>query len=122
MVSPAPPMCDTVVFTIPSGSALSGIVNVGNRVPVSLFVPSAWTAADITMQTSLDGGATWFGVYTAAGDELTIPGVVGGCVAVPFIETLGVGTVLRLRSGSAAAPVNQGAERVVQLRAAQPDT
>ncbi len=119
MANPTSPICDTEVFTIANAASVSDAINIGNRIPAGLFMPAAWTAASVTLQSSLDG-TTWADVYDTVGSEMAITGTAGGYMAIPGAELLGIGTHLRLRSGTTGTPVNQGAERLLSLRIGRP--
>lgn len=69
---------------------------------------AGWVAANITFQTSYDG-VNWANLYDALGSEYTV--TVGAITAdrsviIPFADFVGV-RYLKIRSGTAAAPVNQ---------------
>lgn len=40
--------------------------------------PSGWSSGNITFQTSLDGGTTWFDVYKSDGTAVTLTGAADG--------------------------------------------
>lgn len=100
--------------TIANGAALSGGVAVTGAL-VGLNIPAAWTAADITFQGSCDNGATYTDIYDGA-TERKIPTasvVVSHFLALALTDWLAF-THIKVRSGTSAAPVNQGAQRVIQ--------
>lgn len=118
MTRPINELSDELSATILSGQSLSDDINLGGRIPVGLVMPAAWTAASITFQASLDDGATWHDVYAIDETELTISSVVvDSFLALDSANFLGV-TYLRLRSGTTATPVNQGADRAITVLAA----
>ena len=103
---------------IASAASLSGTVQLqGGRFQlVAIQMPAAWTAASLTFAVSFDG--TTFVPLHWAGAEYTIL-AAGGAAA-----SLGVSLepsafagwpFVRVRSGTAATAVNQGAERTLQV-------
>lgn len=112
---------DYLTATIGAGAALSAAVNLGAKSLVGLVMPSAWTAADITFQASGDGGAT-FGelVLTdlAAADAVATVQIHSPATS-QFIgidpEKLRGVNVLKVRSGTSGAPVNQVAQADITL-------
>lgn len=112
---------------IPNGTALStqvqqvdgtfatGGLLIGGRIPVGMMMPAAWTAAVITIQTSSDGN-DWRDLYDRFGAEVTITTAASRRIAFEPWMLPGV-TFIRFRSGTGAAPVNQGADRDLVLLA-----
>ena len=76
----------------------------------------AWTDAPLTLQGSLDEGepAAWADLYDHLGNEVVLTATAGRALTLPPTLLLGW-RWLRLRSGLAAAPVNQTAERLLVL-------
>lgn len=108
-VSPA----QILAATILNGTALSNAIEVGSSRPVGLQVPVV-TSAAITFQASFDG-VTFFDAVDNAAAEITLGAATVGskCFALP--TTLGGFPFLKVRSGTSAAAVNQGADRILQL-------
>ena len=94
---------------IASGASLSTAVDLGDLRLVRIATPAAWTAAVLTFQVSYDG-ATWADLYDESGNEVSYTLVAGKSMRLPITDWLGVRHV-KLRSGTSAAPVNQGAAR-----------
>lgn len=108
--------------TILNGQAMSSPVDFGSKVLCAIVIPAAWTAAALTFQASDDGGATWWNIHDSAGNEVTVPSaaaVAGRRVSVDPSLFAGV-DFIQVRSGTSAAPVNQGANRVLLLIAMDP--
>lgn len=101
-------------FLIANGTSLSAGVAIGAQVPVGLWMPAAWTAAVVTFQVSPDGGTTWLEFYDSAGNEITATVAAGQLVALTEPMWQAVNNI-KIRSGTAAAPVNQGADRTIQM-------
>ncbi|SRR6266516_5412520 len=107
-----PPTTKTV--TIVSGTSLSPGVEIGEGVLVAIDVPT-FTSAVITFQVSSDGGVTYRDAYDAAAAEITLGAATTGNRAIAAPATLNGAWWLKVRSGTSAAPVNQGADRVITL-------
>ncbi len=102
----------TQTITIPSGSSLSDEIDCNSRVIVGFIAPAAWTTAALTIEASTDD-VTWVttlldATLAAVGSFASITASAG--YAVDY-TTLMPYRYLRLRSGTSASPVNQGAAR-----------
>jgi len=94
--------------TIASGTALTDAINAPNGV-ACIVMPAAWTAANLTFQVSTDGAA-FADLYDATGTEYTVTAAAGRAILLPLADLLGI-RFFRIRSGTAATPVNQAAAR-----------
>ncbi|MBN9430802.1 MAG: hypothetical protein J0I45_00010 [Bosea sp.] len=105
----------TVTATIASGASLSGAADLGTGRLVGLIFPAAWTTAAITFQGSADG-STFFDLYDDATERAIASSSVvpSRFLALPIADWLMIRAV-KLRSGSAATPVVQGAARSITL-------
>lgn len=101
------------VATISSGQSLSAAVAVGAGVVTALIMPSAWTAADISFQGSIDG-VSFYDLYDAYDGEVTAKVAANRYVSIEGINFAGL-TFLKMRSGPGAAAVNQGADRAITV-------
>lgn len=110
-------------FTIASGQALSGTIDLGplpefcsSITQATFLAPAGWDAAALTAQVSEDG-VTWANVVSSAGAEITIlTAVTPSTAAVLSGGTFLGGTrYIRFRSGTGATPVNQTANRTFTL-------
>jgi hypothetical protein len=99
---------NVAVAAIANGAALSNAVFLGSGILVGIQIPGAWTAASLTYQVSVDQGATWGELYDDAGNEVTtvVPGVSTMLAVTSALFAPGV--AIKVRSGTSAAPVNQG--------------
>ena len=103
----------TTTATITNGTSLSAAVNLEGSRLLGIAMPAAWTAANLTFQTSVDG-TTFQDAYDADGTEITV--VVGGASRnVHFSDQLHGVRWLKLRSGTTGTAVNQGADRTLTL-------
>jgi len=105
----------TVVATIANGQSLSDEVDIGiGRKVVGIIAPEAWTAAEMTFQVGITSGDL-HELYDADSTNVQY-GVVAGAYILPehLSDFEGV-RYIKVRSGTAAAPVNQAAERTIIL-------
>jgi len=104
----------TLTGTIANGASLSGAIDLrAVGTPVALQTDAAWDTNAITFQGSYDGS-----VYTnlrSMGVEVSVPGVVASSLeGLDLHEFLGL-RYLKVRSGTAAAPVNQVGDTVITI-------
>lgn len=107
---------------IASGTSLSAEVTVGAKRIVGILMPAGWDAASITFaaltrQTAVAVPVKTFGkVQDAGGTEVAItsPALDTYVAIAPTVALLGLGTI-KVRSGTAATPVNQTADRILFL-------
>lgn len=106
----------TVSATIANGESLSGVVDTGEgRVLCAIDMPADWTAANLTFQASTASDGTYDNLYDQYGMEKTVVAAAGRYISLDDPAFwLGV-RHLKVRSGTAAAPVNQSAARVINL-------
>lgn len=100
--------------TIANGAALSPAVNLGGLRLFGLSMPSVWTTASITFQASQDNGVTWQNMYDTNGSELTVSAAASRYIALDPVQFAAV-PMIKVRSGTAATPVNQAQDSVVTL-------
>ena len=107
---------------IGAGQAVSTAVRVigaagqHNGLPASLQMPAAWTPADLLVEASYDGGATWLPVYDSDGGRPRIK-VDAGRAVVLDASVLWALPRIRFRSVAAGgtADVAQAAQRTMVL-------
>ncbi len=106
----------TVSATIANGASLSGVVDIGEgRVLCAIDMPADWTAANLTFQASTASDGTFDSLYDQYGTEKTVTAAEDRYIPLDDPAFwLGVRYV-KVRSGTAASAVNQGAERVITL-------
>jgi hypothetical protein len=104
----------TPQVTIASGASLSGSTYLGNGKLVSIQMPSAWTTAVITIQGSYDG-VNFYELYNDGGTEYSISAAAGQIIQLESIPNLEGVLYLKLRSGTAASPVNQSVAATITL-------
>lgn len=104
----------TKTVTIPAGATgLSAAVDLQNFAPVALIMPAAWQTAVITAQASMDD-VTYNNVYDDAGNERSLTVAVDRYITLSSSDLLAC-RYLKLRSGTAATPVDQTAARTITL-------
>lgn len=80
---------------------------------VALQMPASWTTADLTVQASFDG-VTFTDMYLDDGTEMVIKAGASRWIVLNITRFLGVRSI-KLRSGTASVPVNQGGQRTIYL-------
>ena len=114
-----PPKDRVEVVTIESGDSLQqGYIDGTERRVVAIAMPAAWTTAGITILSTpgipKTGLPTWYPVYDSSGSEMEISAAAGRWVVLDPRDTASFRFV-RLRSGTAAAAVDQAADREVTV-------
>lgn len=107
----------TGTFTATS-QALTGAIDLGGAVPCCVVLPQTWAAANITFLGSVDG-VIYGDIFNGdAGAEsaytLTTTGTTYRVIWIDPNKFQGL-TYLKIRSGTAGAPVNQAAGTVIQV-------
>ncbi len=98
---------------IASGQSESNALDVFEQAITGLQLPAAWTAAQISLLASSDADGPFQAVFDAAGDEVLIEAAASRFVA---LDPSGLRfRYVKLRSGTSAAAVNQGAERRIDV-------
>jgi hypothetical protein len=103
-----------IPVTIASGASLSSVGDLRGYQLVGIAYPSAWTAADVTLQTAADPDDTYRNVFFGT-TELTIDAAASQWTAIDPDSTKGLGSYVKVRSGPASAAVNQAADRIIHL-------
>lgn len=104
--------------TVPDGPAgLSAALNLRGFALKGILMPTAWGAAAITFQAAEAEAGTYRDLYDSAGTEVSVTVAAGRAVALSTaLQDLLVGVeFLKIRSGTAAGPINQGADRALVL-------
>jgi hypothetical protein len=102
---------------IVASASLSGAVDVRDAEAMSIEIPSAWTAANLTFQGCHTVDGTFVDLYDDSGAEITV--TVGGAsrlIAVDYqAAPLRNVNFLKVRSGTTASAVAQAAARTLRL-------
>lgn len=108
--------------TILSGASLSGAIDLQGARLFAILMPSGWTAAGLTFQAGVSLSGTFYNLFDSDGSEVAVASAAA--VADQYIQLtnparwLGI-RYLKVRSGTAGAAVNQGADRTISLIAVQ---
>lgn len=99
---------------IASGASLSPEVDLGNFTLAGVIMPSGWDAANLTLQAKTANG-TATNVYDDSGSEVSITAAASRYILFwPALDLTGLRHI-KVRSGTAATPVNQTADRTLTL-------
>jgi hypothetical protein len=106
--------------TIANGAALSNAIDLGDGELYAIFMPAGWTAAAVTFAAATSLAGTYNLVENAAGTELSLATPGASDVITLDPEAFRGLRFIKIRSGTAGTPVNQGAERVITLAVVEP--
>ena len=112
-------LCDAEPCVILSGQSLSAAVDLGGRVLCGIAFPAAWTAAGITFQGSTTLAGTYVDLYTETAEISATSAAASRYVGLDSSYFFGI-NFLKVRSGTSAAAVAQGADRTLQLLIGRP--
>lgn len=99
-------------ITSTGGDTNNGIIDLRAKSLVGIQMPGTWTAAALTFSASMDGGTTFNDLYDDTMTERSISVVASRTITLDPTKFMGV-THLKLRSGTGASAVNQGAARTI---------
>jgi hypothetical protein len=104
------------VATIANGESLSNVINVDGFKYFRFYMPSSWTAANLTFKESYASDKDYQDMYDDASTEVNIP-VSTSRVVVADVNALKLAGAkyIKLRSGTTGTPVNQAAERKIYI-------
>lgn len=100
--------------TIANGASQSGVVDISDRCVLAIEIPNAWTAADVTMLAAQVVGGTFVPVKNQDGTDVKFTAAVSTLIVISPLLTKPLAFV-KFRSGTAAVPVNQGGDRVINV-------
>ena len=102
-------------FVIPDGApGLSAALDLNGLHAESIIMPAAWAAAGLSFAACETQGGTFLPLVDAMGQEITLTVAADQWVMLPVGMIRGI-PWLKLQSGTAAAPVDQTADRTVTL-------
>ena len=104
--------------TIANGASLTSAIHLDRNTVLGIGIPASWTAADLTFQGSMDN-VTYYDLRNAAGVELQVPVTAGDGISF-HPDDFRAWLYLKIRSGTSATPVNQGADRVLDVAIGRP--
>jgi len=102
----------TQTATIASGASQSGAISVAPLVPIGIAMPDTWTTAGLSFLVSVDG--TTFSALQSMTGEVTAAAAASQYIALDPSTFIGI-VSFKIRSGTAASPVNQGADRTLTI-------
>lgn len=105
---------EVIVATITAGQSLSAAVHIGAGTIVALDVPAIDSAA-LTFQVSTDGGATYRELKDSALAAVSLGASTGDAVFQAPAGLQRSGVHLKVRSGTAASPVNQTLATAIRI-------
>lgn len=103
-----------IPFLILSGASLSDALQLNGVHGEAILMPAAWTAAGLGFVASDTVGGVFLPVVDALGVEITFTVAASQMIMMP-VGLLRAMNFIRLRSGTTAVPVNQGANRTLIL-------
>jgi len=95
--------------TILSGQQNSSGVLIGGMTLCGIIMPAAWTAASLTLQMSIDNGATWTDVFDNDGTPISLTVAASRYVKLNPADFAGINFVRLVSS------VNQAADRSIVI-------
>lgn len=117
-LSPVQALCDPEDVVIANGASLSGGLNLNGRVLCGIYMPAPWTAAGLTFAACDTLAGTYVPIQTATA-EYAATAAASQFIALDPVVFYGVKFV-KVRSGTLAAAVNQGAARTLTLMCGVP--
>jgi hypothetical protein len=79
-----------------------------------IYMPASWTTADLTLQAASETGGTFLDVYDDAATEASIGAAASRYLSLYPDVFAGI-RFIKIRSGTTATPVQQGAARTLIL-------
>jgi hypothetical protein len=105
----------TLTATVPNGAtALSSAIFIGEKVICGIKMSAAWSTAALTFQWSFDG-ETWAELMDSNGTAISVAAPAQGTQFTLDPSDFAAVVWVKVRSGTANTPVNQGADRVLTL-------
>lgn len=104
---------ETSTVTIAESASLSEGLDLIDRTLARIVMPAAWTAADITFQSSADG-ITYNDMYDQFGSEYTVTADASQDIGLNLADFIGV-RFIKVRSGTSGSAVTQDAARTITL-------
>lgn len=102
--------------------AISEEVDIGAWRIAGIIMPGTWTSASITFKMAEESGGTFVDVYDDAGNELALTADASQFIALTGDDSHRLSGVrwIKVRSGTAATPVDQTTSRTLQLVLVRP--
>lgn len=103
-----------VTLNFAAGSSASDPILLNTQAIAAIDLGPNWTAADLTVEHTTDGGTTWYPMYDTFGNPVQYRISANRSVVVPLADLMRRGRI-RFRSGVPGAYVNQGVVTVLTL-------
>ena len=98
------------------GDNISGEIDLGYGKYISVVMPDAWDAADLTFQASDAEGGIYQDVYDDLGSIVLIPADAGQVISITINALTFAGLrFIKIRSGTTAVPIVQTASRTFKI-------
>lgn len=112
---------DVRTATIASGGNLSTPIEIEGAQILGFIMPAEWTSANLTFKASDTFGGTYQDIYDDSGIEVSVTvAAQGTCIGISVAALALAGfSYIKIRSGTAAVPVNQAAARVIKVNCKQ---
>jgi hypothetical protein len=109
-------MTTKTVVIANGATGLSGEVDLQGYKLAAIQMPAAWQAANLTFLGATESGGTFQSVYDDSGTEVTVAAAASRCIVIDAAAmSFAALRFLKFRSGTAATPVNQTADRTLTL-------
>jgi len=108
-----PQLVARLPVVIAINTSLSAALKIYGGLPAMIEMPAAWTAANLTFQTSGDG-SNYFDVYDELGVEVTVIASTSRRIRLDPVMWAGI-QYIKIRSGTTGVPVVQLAERTLYV-------
>ena len=106
----------SVTAAIAAGASQSTVIDTERSALSGIIMPAAWTAADLTVLASTHAEGTFLPVYDDAGAEVLIKAAASTAIGIDVAALkLAAFRYIKLRSGTAATPVNQADARAITI-------
>ncbi len=104
----------TITAVIASGASVSTLVVLGGCTPAAILMPSAWTAANVGIQATVDN-ATYYDVFDQYGSKLGIVAAASRWIVLTPSDTWSFFSLRLTSIDSAGTAVNQAAARTMTV-------
>lgn len=111
-----PPAYKTKTVTIAINESVSGELDLEGYRFVSIQMPAAWTAANLTFQAAEKAAGTFNNLYDDEGTEAIAIAAASRQISMSLYSlAFAPLQFIKIRSGTAATPVNQAAARTIRV-------
>lgn len=105
-----------ISVVIASGVALSGEIDLEGYGLMGIIMPGTWTTAGLSFEVSEASGGTFVDLFDDSNAEVVVAAIQAKAHGVELWQAaLAPWRYIKFRSGTTGTPVNQVAERTIQL-------